>query len=69
MIIKYVHNGDITCTHYENEQIFLKECYKPEFRDILFDSKNVIVLENNGNNYECKTLLEVYRRYNSRILT
>lgn len=69
MIIKHVHNGNITCAHYENEKTFIKECRKPEFRDILLNAKDVIILENNGNNYGCKTLLEVYHRYNSYVLT
>ncbi len=68
MIIKYVHNGDITCAHYESEQTFLKECYKPEFRDVLLNSKDVIVLENNGTNYSCNTMLEVYQRYRSYVI-
>ena len=69
MIIKHVYNGNITCAHYENEKTFIKQCHKPEFRDVLLNAKDVIVLENNGNNYECKTLLEVYHRYNSYVLT
>ena len=69
LIIKHVYNGNITCAHYENEKTFIKQCRKPEFRDVLLNAKDVIVLENNGNNYGCKTLLEVYHRYNSYVLT
>lgn len=65
MIIKYVHNENITCTHYENKNIFLKDCSKPEFRSALFNAKDVIVLENNGTHQSYDTLLEVYRKYRS----
>ena len=49
LIIKHVHNGNITCAYYENEKTFIKQCRKPEFRDVLLNAKYVIVLENNGN--------------------
>ena len=65
MIIKYVHNENIVCTYYENENIFLNDCRKPEFKNKLLNSKDVIVLENNGTNYSYNTLLEVYQRYRS----
>ena len=48
LIIKHVYNGNITCAHYENEKTFIKQCRKPEFRDVLLNAKDVIVLENNG---------------------
>lgn len=68
MIIKYVHNGNVICTQYENKNTFLKDCYKPEFREVLLNAKDVIVLENNGTNYGCKSLLEVYQKYRSYVI-
>lgn len=68
MIIKYVHDGNINCTYYENENVFLKECYKSEFKDTLLNAKDVIVLENNGNTYSCNMLLEVYQKYKSFVI-
>ena len=65
MIIKYVYDEHVICKQYESEQAFLKDCDTVEFKDILLNSKDVIVLENNGTNYSYNTLLEVYQRYRS----
>ena len=68
MIIKYVHNDVIKCTQYDNSNVFLKDCYKPEFKDILFNAKDIIVLENDGTSYACNNLLEVYQKYKSFVI-
>ena len=68
MIIKYVHNGDIACTYYDNEQVFLNECRKPEFKDVLFDAKDVIVLENSGHSFMYNNMLEVYHKYANYVI-
>ena len=68
MIIKYIHNGKLTCTYYENECRFLKECYNPEFKDIILNAKDVIVLDNTGYSYRYKTMLEVYNQYKNFVI-
>ena len=60
MIIKYVHENDIICTHYDDVKSFLKDCYDPTFKDKYDNSRDVILLENDGIIHSFDTLKEAY---------
>ena len=69
LIIKYVYNDEIICTQYNSVDAFLKDCYRDEFKDKLFDAKDVIVLENDGTQCSYGGLLDVYQKYKKFIVT
>lgn len=60
MIIKYVYNNQLYCIHYDNYKSFLKECSDPSFKSKLNDTKDVIVLLNDGCSKTFNNLKEVY---------
>lgn len=60
MILKYVYDEKIYCTYYDDIGAFLKEYYTPKFKDKFDKSKDIIVLENNGESISYNNMKDFY---------